>query len=84
MTDKRTMKLPDGREVEIQPIGFRTTAEHWNEYFLDDGSVVRVKLVATEVSRVEGEFDDDGNPAYVVKSATVLAVSSPEALRRQP
>jgi len=84
MADKRTMRTPDGRELEVQPLGFRSTAEHWNEYFLDDGSVVRVKLVATEIVRVEGEYDPEGNPVYVVKSANVLAVSAPEALRRQP
>jgi hypothetical protein len=84
MTDKRITRMPDGREVEIQPVGYRTTAEQWNEYFLDDGSVVRVKLVATEIARVEGEYDDDGNPVYIVRSANVLAISAPQALRRSP
>jgi hypothetical protein len=84
MADKRTMKFPDGREVEVQPIGFRATAEHWNEYFLEDGSVIRVKLVATEFIRAEGEFDQDGNPVYFVRSQNVVAVSSPESMRRQP
>lgn len=82
MPDKRRMHWPDGRDVEIQPVGFRSTAEHWNEYFLDDGSVVRVKLVATEICKVEGEYDEDGNPAYVLRSTNVLAVSSPESLRK--
>ncbi len=82
MPDKRSMRYPDGREVEVQPVGYRATAEHWNEYFLDDGSVVRVKLVATEIARVENEYDDDGNPVYIVRSANVLSVNSPESLRK--
>jgi hypothetical protein len=82
MPDKRTMPWPDGTEKEIQPIGYRPTTEQWNEYFLEDGSVVRAKLVATEISRVEGEWDADGNPTYVLRSTTVLAVSSPQSLRK--
>jgi hypothetical protein len=57
--------------------------ENWNEYLLDDGTVVRLKLVATEALRVEGEFTPDGYPQYIVRSSNVMTGSSPESLRKK-
>lgn len=61
---------------------FRSGGEHWNEYLVDDGSVIKIKLVATEVLRLDGEFDANGSPVYLVQSANVMAVDAPENLRR--
>jgi hypothetical protein len=74
--------MPDGRTVEVTELSFRSPGENWNEYLLDDGTVVRMKLVVTEVARVEGEYDADGNPAYLIKSTNVTAISAPDELRR--
>jgi hypothetical protein len=43
----RTRRIlgPDGQEHEAEPIGFRASGEHFNEYLLDDGSILRIKLV---------------------------------------
>lgn len=75
--------MPDGREVEAVELGFQTGGEHWNEYLVDDGSVVRIKLIATEILRVEGEYDPQGNPIYVLQSTNVMSVSSPDKLKRK-
>lgn len=61
---------------------FRAGGEHWNEYLVDDGSVIKLKLVATEVLRVEGEYDPMGNPIYLVQSTNVMAVDAAESVRR--
>jgi hypothetical protein len=82
MPGKRTIKLPDGRQVEATVMTFRSGAEHWNEYLVDDGTVIKIKLVATEVMRLEGEYDPAGNPMYLVQSTNVMAVDAPEKLRR--
>jgi hypothetical protein len=50
---------------------------------VEDGTVLRVKLVATEVVRLDGQYDQEGNPIYMVNSTNVLAVSSPEDLVRK-
>lgn len=76
--------MPDGRMLEGTELSFRSSGENWNEYLVDDGTVVRVKLVVTEIVRIDGEYDDEGNPAYVIKSTTVPAISPPDELRRQP
>lgn len=81
---KRKMRLPpDDREVEVSVTGFQVGGEHWNEYLLDDGSVIKIKVIVTEVVRVEGEYDPQGNPAYFVQSQQVVAVSSPDELMRK-
>jgi hypothetical protein len=81
---KRKVPGPNGQLVDGTEIGFRASGEHWNEYLLDDGAVVRLKLVVTEVIRLDDVFDDDGNPGYVTKATTVTSVSAPENMRKQP
>jgi hypothetical protein len=61
---------------------FRSGGEHWNEYLVDDGSVVKVKLVATEIMKLDGEYDAAGNPVYLMQSTNVMSVDAPENLRR--
>ena len=61
---------------------FRSGGEHWNEYLVDDGSVIKIKLVATEVVRLDDKFDQAGNPIYLVQSTYVMAVDAPEQLRQ--
>ncbi len=70
-----------GKEVEATVLNFQVGGEHWNEYLVDDGTVIRMKTVATEISRIDQEFDQEGNPVYLVKSTNVVSVSVPEKLR---
>lgn len=83
MNRRTKVRLPDGREVGALELGFQTSGEHWNEYLLDDGSVVRIKLIMTSVARVEGEFDPSGAPVYVAQSTNVMSVSPPDELRKK-
>lgn len=78
---RRRIQTPAG-EFECEVIPYRTTAEHWNEYLLDDGTIVRLKPVVTEVLRVEGQYDQSGNPAYIIQSTNVTAVDAPDSLRQ--
>lgn len=80
---KRKIKLPDGREAEVTVVGFQEGGEHWNEYLLQDGSVIRVKLVLGEVMRVEDAYDGEGNPLYLTKFQNVMMVSSPDEIRKK-
>jgi hypothetical protein len=82
MERKRRINVPGRGEVDATEVGFRAGAEHWNEYLADDGSVIRLKLVATEILRIDDTYDADGNPSYVVKSTNVVSVSAPDNLRR--
>ena len=73
-----------GRVVDAQAVPILGEQEFWNTYTLEDGSVVRIKLVAQEILRVDGMWDTDGNPVYVVRSTNVTSVDGNEALRRPP
>lgn len=76
----RRIQGSDGREHEAEPVGFRPSGEHFNEYLLDAGSVLRIKLVLTEVLRMKGMHDRYGNPAYLLRHSEVMAVDAPEHL----
>jgi len=72
-----------GREVDAELIDVNQTSEKWNEYLLDDGSVVRIKLVLKKVYRIAGQYDPEGNPVYVVESQNILSTNSPDHLKRK-
>lgn len=80
---KKKTRLPDGRTVEGVIAPFQTGGEHWNEYLIEDGTILKVKLVATEIIKVDGEYDDQGNPLYALHSTQVVVVDSPEDLKRE-
>jgi hypothetical protein len=82
--EQNKRRIQVGQEwVEAMPVTFRPSGENWNEYLLSDGTVIKVKLVATEVFRVDGRYDREGNPLYVVKSANVMVANAPESLRKK-
>ena len=80
---KRKVPGPDGRELEATVMPFQVGGENWNEYVVDDGSIVKLKPVVTEIMRVDGMFDQNGDPVYIVQATNVLAVSAPDNLRQQ-
>lgn len=74
-----------GRDHRGVPVEVNQANEHWNQYLLEDGSILKLRTVVLQAVRLIGEYDADGNPVYVVKSNTIVAVpSSPEALRKRP
>ncbi len=75
------MPGPNG-PVDADELGFRPLNEPWTEYLLDDGTVVRLKLVVTAAYRLEDQYDTEGNPVYVLTSTNVLKVSAPDNLRK--
>lgn len=72
-----------GRDVEATLVDFVIGREDWNEYQLHDGTVLRLRVVVSEVFRLHGEWDAEGNPVYIVKSGNVLVVRAAENLKRK-
>jgi len=66
---------------KLTEVEFQTRKEDWNEYQLVDGTVIKMKLVVSEILRIEGEYDNEGNPVYRIKSANVPMVKSPDSLK---
>lgn len=82
MGRKRKIRLGD-RDVDATVVHFRGDVEHWNEYLLDDQTVIRLKPVVREIVRLDGHYDEEGNPVYVINSTNVTHVSAPEELKRR-
>ena len=81
MSDK--IKISFGNEiVEATPVVINQSSEHFNQYILDDGTVLRMKLVATKAFRLDDRYDQDGNPVYFVQSTNVLSADAPTHLKR--
>jgi hypothetical protein len=79
---KIKVKGPDGLEHDAVELSFQNAREHWNEYLLDDGTILRLKPVATSVAKVEGMYDQQGNPVYIINATNIVVASSPDHLRR--
>ena len=82
MPDKIKIQL-NGDWVNATPIQINQSGEPWNTYLLEDGSVLKVKLVVTKVSRVDNSYDVEGNPIYLFQSTNVTSVEAPENLRKK-
>lgn len=61
-----------GRQVDGNPVDFSTRKEDFNEYQLHDGKIIRIKMVVTQIIRLEGETAQDGNPVYLIQSQNVV------------
>ena len=81
---KRKITGPEGTPVDATGLSFQNVREHWNEYLLDDGTILKLKPVATEVFRVEGRWDAEGNPVYVLRSRNILVVIAQDHMKQRP
>jgi hypothetical protein len=81
---KKTLRI-FGNDVAVSDVPIKSAHEQFSEYELEDGSKVKVKFVASQFLRIEGEYTGDGKPVYLVLSAPAVNVlSSPEAIMRPP
>ena len=71
-----------GRDVDGLEVRFRSNHEEWNDYTLEDGTSLRMKAVVSEIVRLDGEFDNEGNPVYLVKSTNVLVIKAPDNMKK--
>lgn len=68
----------DGHEVPITQ-----STERWSEVTLEDGTVLRVKPNVISAIRIDNQWDQDGNPVYLMKSSQIMSVASaPPSLRK--
>lgn len=71
--------LSDSTDVD-----FNEEQENWNVYTLEDGTILKVKLVLRGVKRLN-RYEPDGNPIYVINSINVVrTVNVPKDLRKKP
>lgn len=70
--------VAEGTEVQILE-----TTERWSEVKLQDGVVLRIKPTVLNAVRLNGLYDQEGNPLYALRSSILTAtVSAPDILRK--
>lgn len=72
-----------GRQVDALSIRFKSIKEDWNEYDLEDGTTIKMKAVVSDIVRVDGQFDPEGNPVYLVKSGNMVVIDCPDNLKKK-
>ncbi|MFW6111041.1 MAG: hypothetical protein ACOC6H_03290 [Thermoproteota archaeon] len=78
------MKVKPEDLAEAKDLDFEDQTEVWNEYKLEDGSTLKVKLVLQGVKRLD-KCNPDGNPIYMIQSKNIVrVVDIPEELKRKP
>lgn len=83
MATRMKIQGPDGQPREAELVKVKKSEERPNTYELEDGSVLALRAVVTEVWRILDVYDNEGNPQYFTKGGNVLSVTSPPELRRR-
>src|SRR5258708_32783756 len=73
------MGTVDGTEVPVLE-----STERWTEVKLEDGTTLRVKPVIMSVTRIDGRYDQQGNPMYALQAGQAITAPSPDHLRKPP
>ena len=64
----------NGRTVEAKRVGFKPLEEVWNVYQLEDGTILKIRLIVSEVFQLPDHDPMTGVPQLLVKSTNVIAV----------
>jgi len=71
-----------GQEVEGTVVQVENQVENPSTYNLEDGTQLRMRTVLTEVIRLEGIYNDEGETIYVLKSQNIVTSNVAEKYRR--
>lgn len=76
--------VPNGPPIKGLDIPIEQSNEKFNEYVLDDGTILRAKLVVSGIIRTEGQWDQEGHPQYTILSHNVVRVVQSHPSLRDP
>ena len=82
MGPEKKIKYKD-REVTATPLEFDSKVEGWSRYTLEDGTTMNMKVLLLDVLRIEGEYDDNGNPLYQFQAQYIAGIQAPENLKKK-
>lgn len=81
---RKQVRDATGNVVEGVEVGVAESLERFSDVTLEDGTSIKTKLSVIIAVRVDDQWDDEGNPIYIVKSQNILTViDSPEHLKRK-
>jgi len=84
---ERKVKIPmppDGKIVEGFEVPVVESTERWTEIRLEDGSILRIKPSVLSAIRVPGQYDQEGNPMYLLKATNTLLVAEAQEHLKRP
>lgn len=67
-----------GKQTDI---GILHAEEPIGRWFLEDGSIITHKTVATAATRIEGQYDQYGNPIYHMSYTTLMTTKAPDSVK---
>jgi hypothetical protein len=85
-------RLPLAKRIQVQfenqmvpadQLDFEFEKEPWTSYKLEDGAVVRLKVVLASVARLVDRYKPDGEPIYVLGFGGIPVLEVPPELRQQ-
>ena len=59
---------------DLSRVGIVHSQEFWNEYLLEDGHILRLKIGLIKVRVKDNLRDEEGNPVYAVKTQLLMDV----------
>ncbi len=87
MSERRVSIIPSPKgNIKAIDLPFKIVKEDWNVYELEDGTVLRAKLVAVKISRgidpQTGDtfYTDSGEPLYNIRHQLLITAEVPEKL----
>jgi hypothetical protein len=83
---ERKVKIvnPAGKTVDGVEMDVEESIEKWSQFTFPDGTVMRAKLSIATATRLEGEYDQEGNPLYATRMTPTMILSSvPDHLKRK-
>src|ERR1700731_2914928 len=77
----KTVKMNlGGQTVEAESMTYRPLNEPWSSYQLDDGSIIKLRLVLSDVFKLPTPDSLTGLPQYIIRSSNVMSVEPPEVV----
>ncbi|MDR0942751.1 MAG: hypothetical protein LBM19_04060 [Holosporales bacterium] len=72
-------KAPDGtvQQKSVEYMNIKECNEPWSEYRLENGTIIRLRQVVTQIVRLE-EKDSNGKPIYMVQGSQPIIVTLEE------
>ncbi len=73
----------EGKTVPAEQLDFESEKEPWTVYKLEDGTILKLKTVLANVSRLVDRYKSDGEPIYVLGLAGIPALEVPPELKQK-
>ena len=67
-----------GKTVEGESMAFNAREEPWTVLRVEDGSVIKLKPVVSDIFRLPGKDPVTGLPQYMIRSSNVVSVEPPD------